>query len=274
MSLFYLLLLYYLALRFIVKSRTRKAYLLTGSIITIAAVLIDIYYLIANPLEYLKSTGWQVILAYVVFLIFTFTNTSSRKAQRVFFKKYNTKTSETFSTGKSRGMYAIITGCIILAIGIGLFLIYILDVYDKIPIISYVGSGVAFIILLVYGIIEINSINEKFILLIVTNDRFYTYFAKVDSKFKFNYMNYIRDIYRYYIIEKLGEFKYKGDIKETHYVWILKTENLNDYDISKFTMEKDNNYWYNEIVDKVYRFRGSKFNIYIKNNKIDSLNRR
>ena len=271
MSIVFILLMMFIFARFIIKCSSRKSFILTGTIIAIVAMLIDIRYIITNPKHYFIYSFWQVALAYIIYLAYVFANTTSIKRNRDFNKKARTKTKESFNTQKSNGVYLIIASILILLVGVTLLILKLIDIYEDIPNIAFIGSIIGFITLLITGIIYIKTTNEKFILFIKTNDENYTFYVDVNNKYKFNYMSYISDIYKYYIIEKLGTFKYSGDIKEIHYVWVLRTENLNNYDISKLPMEKTNNYWYNEIVNGVYKFRNTKFNIEVENNKIKTM---
>lgn len=271
MSLLYTLIIMFVFAKFIIRCRSRRSYIVTGTIISIAVVLSEITYIISNPKQYLMYEAWQVLLAYIIYLIYALANSTSRRRNRDFNKNIKTKTKPYFNTQKANGMYLIIIASAILVIGIILLLIRVLDIYSNIPIVVYIGSVVGFIGLLITGILYIKLSNEKFILFIKTDEFDCTYKVDIKNKFKFRYMDYIEDIYKYYIIEKLGDFKYSGDIKEIHHVWILKTENLNNYDISKLSMEKVQNYWYNEIVNDVYKFRNTKFNIIVENNEIKSI---
>lgn len=271
MSVLYTLLIMFVFAKLIIRCQTRKSYLVTGTIIFLVVTLSDITSIISDAKHYFLYSFWQVLLAYVVYLIYVFANTSSIRRNRDFKKKMKKKTSPSFNTMKMNGLYLIISSIVILILGITLLLIRIFNVYEDIPYVVYIGSVIGFIGLLVAGIFYIMQANEKFILFIKTNEENYTFMVDIKKSFRFNYMRYIEDIYKYYIIEKLGVFKYSGSIKERHYVWILYTENLKNYDISKLPMEKTNNYWYNEIVDGVYKFRNTKFNIEVENNKIKNI---
>lgn len=271
MTIVYTLLIMFLFARLIIRCSSRKSYILTGLIISIIVMLTDLQSIIHNPKHYFIYDFWQILVALIIFLIYAFTNTTSAKRNRNFNKKLKTKTKPYFNTQKANGMYLIITSFIILFIGITLLVIRLTKVYEEIPYVVFIGSVIGFIVLLTVGIISIKTTNEKFILLIKTDEENYAFQVDVKSKYRFNYMDYIGDVYRYYIIEKLGVFKYSGDLKEIHYVWILDTENLNNYDISKLPMEKSTKYWYNEIVNDVYKFRNTKFNIEIENNKIKNI---
>ena len=271
MSVLFILLIMFVFARFIIKCSSRKSFIITGTIIAIVATLTDIRYIISDPKHYFIYSFWQVALAYIIYLAYVFANTTSIRRNRDFNRKIRTKTKESFNTQKSNGVYLIITSIALLVIGITLLILMLTNVYEDVPYIAFIGSVIGFITLLITGIIYIKTTNEKFILFIKTDDENYTFYVDIKNKYKFRYMDYISDIYRYYIIEKLGVFKYSGDIKEIHYVWILRTENLNNYDISKLSMEKTNNYWYNEIVNGDYKFRNTKFNIEIENNKIKTI---
>lgn len=271
MSVLYTLFIMFIFAKLIIRCRSRKSYILTGSIVCLAVMLSDITSIIADAKHYFIYNFWQILLAYAIYLIYVFANSTSIKRNRDFNRKIRTKTKPYFNTAKSNGLYLIITSFVILAVGIALLLIRVLKVYEDIPYVVFIGSIIGFIALLATGIIYIKMANEKFILVIKTEDEFYTFYVDIKNKYRFNYMDYIGDIYKYYIIEKLGVFKYSKELKEVHYVWILETENLNNYDISKLPMKKTNNYWYNEIVDNDNKFRNTKFNIEIENNKIKNI---
>lgn len=268
MTIFYTLLIMFVFAKLIIRCSSRKSYILTGSIISIAVVLADLKYVISNPKGYLMYESWQVLLAFIIYLVYVFTNTSSVRRNRDFNKKIRKETKPYFSTAKTIGMYFIITSFIILLIGIALLLIMLLDIYEDIPYVVFIGSVIGFIGLLLTGIIYIKTANEKFILLIRTSEEFYTYYVNIENKFKFRYMDYIGEIYKYYIIEKIGVFKYSNELKEIHYVWLLDTENLNNFDISKLPMNKTSDYYYKEIIDDISKFRNVRINMEIKGNKI------
>ena len=271
MSVLYTLLIMFIFAKLIISCRTRKSYIITGTIIILVVSLSDIQYIINDPKHYFIYSFWQVLLAYIIYLVYAFLNSSSIKRNRDFNKKIKTQTKPYFHTQRANGLYLIISSFIILLVGVGLLIIKLLDIFDEIPYVAFIGSIIGFVALLITGIIYIKKSCEKFILLVRTSDSFSTYLVNIEKGFKFNYMNYIGDIYKYYIIEKIGTFKYSGETKEIHYVWILDTENLNNYDISKLPMEKTNNYWYNEIVNDVYKFRNTKFNIEVQDNKIKNV---
>ena len=271
MSVLYTLLIMFVFAKLIIKCRTRRSYFLTGTIIFLVVVLSDIPYIIDDPKHYFIYSFWQVLLAYIIYLVYAFLNSSSIKRNRDFNKKIRTQTKPYFHTQRANGLYLIITSFIILLVGITLLIIKLLDIFNEIPYVVFIGSVIGFIGFLATGIIYIQKANEKFVLLVRTSDSFATYVVNIEKGFKFNYMNYIGDIYKYYIIEKIGTFKYSGEAKEIHYVWILDTENLNNYDISKLPMEKSSKYWYNEIVNDVYKFRNTKFNIEVQDNKIKNV---
>lgn len=268
MSIFFTLLIMFIFAKLIIKCSSRKSYIITGTIITLVIVLSELNYIISSPKNYLLYESWQVALAYIIYLVYVFTNTSTSKRNRSFNKNIKTKTKDTFNTAKANGVYLIIISFIILLIGIGLLIIRLLDVFENIPYVVYIGSVIGFIGLFITGVLYIKLPNEKLILLIRTNEEFYTYYVDIKSKFKFNYMEYIGDIYRYYIIEKLGIFKYSGDKKEIHYVFILDTENLNNYDISKLNMNILDSNLYNELIKDIYKYRNAKVSILIKNNEL------
>lgn len=271
MTILYTLLIMFVFAKLIIRCRSRKSYIVTGTIIALAVMLSDISYIISNPKHYFIYSFWQIALAYIIYLIYALLNSSSRRRNRDFYKKIKTKTKPYFNTRKANGLYLILISILILLIGIALLIIRLLKVYEDIPYVVFIGSVIGFIGLLVAGIIYIKKSIEKFILVVKTEDEFYTFYVDIKNKYRFNYMDYIGDIYKYYIIEKLGVFKYSKELKEVHYVWILETENLNNYDISKLPMEKTNNYWYNEIVDNDNKFRNTKFNIEIENNEIKNI---
>ena len=271
MTVVYTLLIMFLFARFIIKCSSRKSFILTGLIVSIAVTLTDIRTIINSPKHYFIYDFWQILLAFIIYLVYVLSNTTSIKRNRNFNKKLKTKTKPFFNTQKANGMYLIFISFIILVVGIILLIVKLTHVYDDIPYVVFIGSAIGFIGLLITGIIYIKKSVEKFILLIKTEDEFYEYVVDIVNKYRFNYMDYISDIYKYYIIEKIGVFKYSGELKEIHYVWVLDTENLNNYDISKLPMEKSTKYWYNEIVNDVYKFRDTKFNIEIENEKIKTI---
>lgn len=271
MTILFTLIIMFVFARYVIKCNSRKSYVITGTIVALAVVLSETAYIISNPMGYLMYESWQVLLAYIIFLVYAFNNTTSVKRNRNFNKKIKTQTKPYFHTQRATGLYLIITAFIILLVGVGLLVIKLLDVFDNVPYVVFIGSVIGFIGFLVTGIIYIKKACEKFVLLIRTSDSFYTFVVDIEKGFKFNYMNYIGDIYKYYIIEKLGIIKYSGDFKETHYVWILDTENLNNYDISKLDMPKLDNNLYSELIEDIYKFRNVRINIKIENNEIKEM---
>ncbi len=268
MSVVYTLLIMFLFAKLIIRCSSRKSYILTGSIVAIVVTLTDLQYIISNPKHYFIYSFWQIALAYIIYLVYVFSNTYSIKRNRDFNKKIRKETKPYFNTSKAIGMYLIIISFIILLVGIALLIIKLTNIYEDVPYVVFIGSVIGFIGLFITGIIYIKKANEKFILLIKTDEEFHAFYVEIKNKFRFNYMEYIGDIYRYYIIEKLGIIKFSGDIKETHYVWILDTENLNNYDITKLEMNVTNDYCYKDMIDDVYKYRGVKLNVKVVDNKI------
>ena len=268
MSVIYTLLIMFLFAKLIIRCSSRKSYIITGTIVALVVTLTDIQYIISNPKHYFIYSFWQIALAYVIYLVYVFSNTFSSKRNRDFNKKARKETKPYFNTSKANRLYLIITSFAVLLVGVVLLIIRLLDVYKDIPYVVYIGSAIGFIVLLLTGIFLIKTANEKFILLIKTDEEFYSYYIEIKNKFRFNYMDYIGDIYRYYIIEKIGVIKFSGDLKETHYVWILDTENLNNYDISKLEMPMFDGISYKEIINDIFKFRNAKINIEIKDGKI------
>ena len=268
MTVVYTLLIMFLFAKLIIKCSSRKSFIITGSIVAIAITLTDIQYIISNPKHYFIYSFWQIALAYIIYLVYVFSNTFSSKRNRDFNKKARKETKPYFNTSKANGLYLIIASFVVLLVGITLLIIRLLNVYEDVPYVVYIGSAIGFIVLLLTGIILIKTANEKFVLLIKTNEEFHVFYVDIKSKYRFNYMEHIGDIYRYYIIDKLGIIKYSGDLKEMHYVWILDTENLNNYDISNLKMPKLDNGLYSGIIDDIYKYRNAKINIEIKDNKI------
>lgn len=272
MSIIYTLFLFTLGIHFFSKDKSKKSYITIGTIITAIVVATDIPVIISMGfISYLGYYGWQPLTAYALLLIYTFVAKSSLRKFSFELKK-NKKKKETIATSKSRGIQSIILAIVILLIGCGLIPIKLLDIYD-IPLVAFVGTGAGFIVLLAFGIIMTMRSNEKMILLVLTN-KLNVYSKKIEDKFSFNYMNSIRDIDRYYIIERVATVYFSGELKETHYVWLLKTENLNNYDINNLPMEKEGKYWYNEMVDEISTKTSKKFFVEVANNKIVKINRR
>ncbi len=271
MTVLYTLLIMFVFAKLIIRCSSRKSFFLTGSIVAIAITLTDIQYIISNPKHYFIYNFWQIALAYVIYLIYVFTNTASFRRNREFNKKIRKETKPYFNTAKANGLYLIIVSFVILLVGITLLIIRLTNIYKDIPYVVYIGSVIGFIGLLITGIILIKKAKEKFVLIVKTEEELKVFYVDINNKYRFNYMNYIGDIYRYYIIEKLGTIKYSGDFKEIHHVWILNTESLNNYDISKLDMEKLDNSFYNKIIEDIYKLRNAKINIIIENNEIKNI---
>lgn len=271
MTVLFTLIIMFVFARYVIKCSSRKSYILTGGIISVVVVLSELNYIITNPMHYLMYEAWQVLLAYIIYLAYALSNTTSIRRNRDFNKKIRKATKPYFNTAKANGLYLIIFSVIILLIGIGLLIIKLTDIYSDIPFVTYIGSVIGFIGFLVSGIVLIKKAKEKFILIVKTDEEFHTFYVDINNKYRFNYMDYIGDIYKYYIIEKLGVIKYVGDLKETHYVWLLNTENLKNYDISKLDMKELDSNLYNELIDEIYKFRNVRVSIKIKNNEIKEM---
>jgi hypothetical protein len=69
MTIFYTLLIMFVFAKLIIRCSSRKSYILTGSIISIAVVLADLKYVISNPKGYLMYDSWQVLLAFIIYLV-------------------------------------------------------------------------------------------------------------------------------------------------------------------------------------------------------------
>lgn len=274
MRILYTLFSYFIAIRFFAKDNSKKTYLFIGFIVSLLVVLTDIFLIISiGIIPYIKASGWQILLSYGLFVIYTFATKTSLGLRRISFeRKKKKKIKETISTSRSRGLQSIIVGVLVLIIGSVLLIIKIFKIYD-VPLIVFIASFAGAIIMIIFGILVMLRSSEKMILLVWT-DKLDVYSKNIEDKFSFNYMNVIRDISRYYIVEKLAKVYYRKDIKEIHYVWVVKTQNLDNYNIDDLSMEKENKYWYNVVVEDMYKLRGSDFVFDIVNNRIEKVTRR
>lgn len=250
MIVIFALFLYYLGIKYFAKDNKKITLVKIGLIVTAIIVLTDASYIASKGfVSYFKSNGWQVLLAFIVYMIFVmFDKNFIRKNN--FNRKSKRKIKTVINTNKLKVKYLIgITIIEIILFGLCLANM-ILDYYNisNVPLFA-LGAGIVFSIFTIVVLFK-NSC-EKFILVIDLNKSFSVYSKDISNVAKFDYSLCIGDLYRYYIIEKLPNIYFKTDKKEVHYVFYLKSENLDYFDINNLDMTKENDENYKEYIDKL-----------------------
>ena len=158
MSIIYCIFLYILAIRIFVRDMTRKNCFIAISIVTALMLLSDITTIIsAGILTYLKYQGWQIILAYVLGILWIFNGSISLRRMKF---KHNFKQKESaIKTANGRKItYAILTA-LMLIIGSACLVLYLNK--KILTTISFIAPYIIAVLLIILLIKTMLSLNEE-----------------------------------------------------------------------------------------------------------------
>ncbi len=235
MSIIYCIFLYILAIRIFVRDMTRKNCFIAISIVTALMLLSDITTIIsAGILTYLKYQGWQIILAYVLGILWIFNGSISLRRMKF---KHNFKQKESaIKTANGRKItYAILTA-LMLIIGSACLVLYLNK--KILAIISFIAPYIIAVLLIILLIKTMLSLNEEFVLVTEIGSIKHVYRKKIETG-KLNYKDIVGDLSKNYFIYDVAVVHVSGDIKRTEYVYILKLEELKENPFSELGLALD-----------------------------------
>ncbi len=235
MSIIYCIFLYILAIRIFVRDTTRKNCFIAISIVTALMLLSDISTIIsAGILTYLKYQGWQIILAYVLGILWIFNGSISLRKMKF---KHNFKQKESsIKTANGRKItYAILTA-LMLIIGSVCLALYLNK--KILVIISFIAPYTIAVLLIVLLIMTMLSLNEEFVLVTEIGNTKHVYRKKIETG-KLNYKDIVGDLSKNYFIYDVAVVHVNGDIKRTEYVYILRLEELKENPFSELGLALD-----------------------------------
>lgn len=235
MSIIYCIFLYILAIRLFVRDTTRKNCFIAISIVTALMLLTDISTIVSQGiLAYLKYQGWQLIVAYVLGLIWIFKGSVSFR--RIKFKHNSKRKEAAIKTANGRKItYSILTALMLIIGSVCLFLY----LSKRISFIIYfIAPYIIAVLLIVLLIRTILSLNEEFVLVTKIGDTKHVYRKKIEAG-KLNYKELVGDLAKNYFIYDVAIVHIIGDIKRTEYVYILRLEELENPSFSELGLALD-----------------------------------